>query len=251
MGKETKEAVVDFMEDALGLKNEEIGADDTSVTPAIEEPAAEVPAAETSTPQIPTTTLVTQEQISINKDIAKLDVQIEALEASIVDVSAFYDNLETELSEVEQSLEFSDKSAYMKLVSQKAKEYEVKHSKQNEINTLIAQKKELELVYERQSAITEVTAKYPDYNHEKVLNFYMNELSKSEQDKITQASKTYQDVYENTYKKYVATNPSSIHTTPTPNIPNINNVRKQAVNNGSIDNGLTSNDDKLKQALGL
>lgn len=246
MGIENKEGIVDFMEEALGLKDDAVVEDTVTETPDVELPAVETP-----TTQAPTTTLVTQEQITINKDIAKLDVQIEALEASVVDVSAFYDNLETELSETEQSLEFSDKSAYMKLVSQKAKEYETKHSKQNEINTLIEQKKELELVYERQSAITEVTTKYPDYNHEKVLSFYMNELSKSEQDKITQSSKTYQDVYENTYKKYIATNPSGIHTTPAPNIPNINNVRKQTVNNGSIDNGLTSHDDQLKQALGL
>lgn len=251
MGIENEEGVVGFMEEALGLKDDGVATKETSPTPAVEDTTIEAPVVTTPATQTPTTTLVTQEQITINKDIAKLDVQIEALEASVVDVSAFYDNLETELSETEQSLEFSDKSAYMKLVSQKAKEYEVKHSKQNEINTLIEQKKELELVYERQSAITDVTTKYPDYNHEKVLNFYMKKLSADEQDAIISASKSYADVYENTYKKYIATNQSSIHTTPAPNIPNVNSVRKQTVNNGSIDNGLTSHDEQLKQALGL
>lgn len=246
MGNEKKDEVVDFMEAALGLKDE-------AVTPAVTQTVEEVvaPETETPTPQTPSTTLVTQEQISINKELTKLDVQIEALEASVVDVNAFYENLETELSEEEQSLEFSDKSAYMKLVSKKAKEYEVTHSKQSEIAALNSQKQELERVYERQSAITEVTAKYPDYNHEKVLAFYMQELSSNEQNAIISASKSYADVYENAYKKYIITNPSNIHTKIVPNIPNINNVRKQNVNNGSIENGLTSHDEQLRQALGL
>ncbi|MDT8337576.1 MAG: hypothetical protein RQ763_00110 [Sulfurimonas sp.] len=252
MGKEHKEDVADFMEDALGLKDETIETEETptkevaSSDPSEQKEEQKVPEATPST-----ATLVTQEQIGINKEIAKIDLQIEALESTVVDATAFYDNLENELSEEEQGLEFSDKSAYMKLVSKKAKEYEEKHSKKEDVQNLKSQKKELELVYERQGAITDVTAKYPDYNHEKVLNFYMNELSKSEQDKIVQASKSYQDVYENAYKKYIVTNPSNIHTTTVPNIPNVNNVRKQTVNNSSIDNGLTSHDDQLKQALGL
>ncbi|MGB3988528.1 MAG: hypothetical protein WBK67_02425 [Minisyncoccales bacterium] len=246
MGNEKKDEVVDFMEAALGLNNE-------TVIPVVTEAVAEdvTPGAETPAPQTPSTTLVTQEQISINKELAKLDVQIETLEASVVDVNAFYENLETELSEEEQSLEFSDKSAYMKLVSKKAKEYEVTHSKQKEIAELTSQKQDLERVYERQSAITEVTAKYPDYNHEKVLAFYMQELSSNEQNAIISASKSYSDVYENAYKKYILTNPSNIHTETVPNIPNINNVRKQNVNNGSIANSLTSHDEQLRQALGL
>lgn len=243
MGKETKEDVVDFMEEALGL--DENALTKKEIENVIEEvvPTSEI--------QAPTTTLVTQEQITLNKEIAKLDVQIEALSGSTVDAEEFYDNLETHLSEEEQALEFSDKSAYMKLVSKKAKEYEAAQSKQGEINNLLEQKKELELVYERQSAIVEVTAKYPHYDHEKVLNFFMKKLSADEQDEITQASKSYADVYEHTYKKYVAANPTNIHTQKTPNIPNVSNVRKQSVNNSTIDNGFTSHDAQLKQALGL
>lgn len=246
MGKEIKEEVVDFMEEALGLSDDVVIEEET-VAGAEEETAIET----TLEPQAPTTTLVTQEQITLNKEIAKLDVQIEALSGSTVNVEEFYDNLETHLSEEEQALEFSDKSAYMKLVSKKAKEYEAAQSKQGEINKLLEQKKELELVYDRQSAIMEVTAKYPQYDHEKVLNFFMNELSRSEQDKITQASKSYADVYENTYKKYIATSPTNIHTQKAPNIPNVSNIRKQSVNNSTIDNGFTSHDAQLKQALGL
>lgn len=245
MGKQKEEVAVDFMEEALGLVDDGVAGEETS------EVASEVTPEPTLEQQAPTTTLVTQEQITLNKEIAKLDVQIEALSGSTVNVEAFYDNLETHLSEEEQALEFSDKSAYMKLVSKKAKEYEATQSKQGEINKLLEQKKELELVYERQSAIVEVTAKYPHYDHDKVLNFFLNDLSKSEQDKITQASKSYADVYENTYKKYVAQNPANIHSTPTPNIPNVNNVRKQSVNNSTIDNGFSSHDEQLKQALGL
>lgn len=245
MGKQKEEVAVDFMEEALGLVDDGVAGEETS------EVASEVTPESTLEQQAPTTTLVTQEQITLNKEIAKLDVQIEALSGSTVNVEAFYDNLETHLSEEEQALEFSDKSAYMKLVSKKAKEYEATQSKQGEINKLLEQKKELELVYERQSAIVEVTAKYPQYDHEKVLNFFLNDLSKSEQDKITQASKSYADVYENTYKKYVAQNPANIHSTPTPNIPNVNNVRKQSVNNSTLDNGFSSHDEQLKQALGL
>ncbi|MCX6076003.1 MAG: hypothetical protein NTW78_03860 [Campylobacterales bacterium] len=242
MGNETEESIIDTMQEILGLnESAEISAE------LITDENKEIPAEVVK----PTAILVTQEQLSINKDIAKIDSQIEALESQTVDASAFYDNLETELSESEQELEFSDKPAYMKLVATKANAYVTKHSKATEITSLQEEKKELELVYERQSAIMEVSSKYPDYNHEKMLSYYTNDLSKSEQDKIIQGSKSYQDVYENTYKKFLSANPTNITTQKAPNIPNVNNARKQSVNSANIDHGLTSHDEQLKKALGL
>jgi hypothetical protein len=241
MGDEKKGDVIEELEDILGLSE---NATPETIVDEEEEPAT-VEVSKT------TTTLVTPEQNTINKDIARLDIQIEELEKATVDSSAFYDNLETELSEDEQALEFSDKSAYMKVVASKAKEYESKNSKSSEIEQLKEQKEELSKVYERQSAIVEVTAKYPDYDHAKVLNFYENELSKSEQDKIITASKSYGDVFENTFKKYLTLNPTNIQKIDKPNIPSINNVRKQNVDNADIDNGLTSHNEQLQSALGL
>ena len=247
MGIETKENIVDELQEMLGLNEEgEIAADIADEKEA--DKAAETPAA-TETKQTPA--LVTQAQVDIQKDILKIDMKIEELASASVDLAAFYETLEESLNEEEQALEFSDKPAYMKMVAQKAKEYETSNSKADAIAELNAQKKELEFVSERQSAIVEVSALYPDYDHEKVLEFYNNELSKSEQDKIMAASTSYKEVYENTYKKYLTINPANIHTTPAPNIPNLNNTRRESANNKDTDDGLSSHDELLKQALGL
>lgn len=243
MGNEKKGDIIEEMENILGM------GEDEQATPAKAE-VEEVKKEETPKTAT-TTTVITPEQITINKDITKLDVQIEALEKVTVDASAFYDNLETELTEEEQALEFSDKSAYMKTVAAKAKEYETKNSKSGEIQELKEKKQELERVYERQSAIVEVSSKYPDYDHAKVLAFYNNDLSKAQQDKIVTASKSYTDVFENTYKQYLTLNPTNVESSNNPNIPNVNNVRKQNVDSKDIDNGLTTHDQQLQDALGL
>ena len=236
---------IEELEESFGLGDAPTEAPTEAPTDAPTEAPTDAPT------EAPTTIMVTQEQVIINKDIAKLDVQIEALEKQTVDISAFYDNLEDNLTEEEQRLEFSDKSAYMKLVNTKAKEYETNNTNAEALTKLQAQKQELVSVYDIQSAVLEVSKKYPDYNHEKIFNYFKNDLSKTEQDKIMEASDSYTTVYENTYKSFMNLNPANIVTTPAPNIPNINNSRKEAVNDKSISDGLSSHDEKLNKALGF
>lgn len=243
MGNEKNE-VVESMQELIGLK-EETSVDETVA------PTEEIKEEETAPATKIQTTTVTTEQNSINKEIAKIDVKIESLQDSTVDISAFYDNLENELSIEEQNLEFSDKPAYMKLVNQKAREYETKNSKKAEIQVLTDEKKELEAIYERQDAIKEVSTKYPNYDHEKMLNFFSRDLSKTEQDKIYAASSSYADVYEGTFKKYLESNPQNINSQQAPNIPNVNSVRKQEASNTQTQSGFQSENDRLKEALGL
>jgi len=247
---------IEELEESFGLGNTSTEVPIKKEEPATEVPATEkepVKAEETSKEETTalTATLVTTEQIQINKDITKLDIQIEALEKQTVDLSAFYNNLEDNLTEEEQRLEFSDKSAYMKLVNTKAKEYETNNTNAEALTKLQAQKQELVSMYDIQSAVLEVSKKYPDYNHEKIFNYFKNDLSKTEQDKIMEASDSYTTVYENTYKSFMNLNPANIVTTPAPNIPNINNSRKEAVNDKSISDGLSSHDEKLNKALGF
>jgi len=260
MGNEKNEEVVDTLEDMLGLGEEkkEETAESTPDAKQEEKKKEETPQTtpdekkeEKKEEQKTQTQVVTPEQISIQKDIAKIDVKLEELAKSTVNMDDFYANIENELSEKEQQLEFEDKSAYMKLVNEKAKEYEKKNSSSEELEALTKEKEELEAVYERQEAIVAVSAKHPNYNHEKMLEYFNEDLSKSEQAKIFENSQSYEDVYENTYKRYLEANPAKIKDVPAPNIPNVNNTRKQAPTNDDTDGNLMSEDERLKEALGL
>ena len=252
MGNEKKESAVQQLDDILGIGDE---STKNEQTPAKEENKEQTPSKE-ETPkkdETPTqnTTVVTDEQVAITKNIAKIDLQIESLESENVDTNKFYENIDEHLSEDEVALEFSDKSAYMKLINTKLKEFETKNSKTEEIERLKAEKTEQESIYERQSAITEVIAKHPTYNHEDVMKFFKNDLSASEQQKIYDASNSYADVYEKSFEKFTQSNPANISQEKAPNIPNVNNTRKQQLKTNDIEESLMGDDDKIQEALGL
>lgn len=249
MGNEKKEDAVGELENMLGLSDNKEQSQEQETKK--DDKKEETPAVEEKEENTTKTTSVTDEQITINQDIAKIDVKIEVLQNQSVDTSEFYDNLENYLSEDEQALELSDRSAYMKLINTKAKEFEDKNSNSDELKTLEEEKTELQGIYERQSAIVEVSKKYPDYNHETILTYFNNSLSKNEQQKIYDASNSYAEVYENTYKKHLESNPANIETTPAPTIPNVKNVRKETPTNTELDDGNMSEDEKLQEALGL
>lgn len=246
MGKEIKEDVVSELEEMLGL-----GDDAANAIPAdvIENaPASEADAVpETSVPDV----AMLQDQTEITKNILKIDLQIEALNAGAVDMEPFYSNIEAHLSEDEQALEFENKSAYMKLIAQRANEYEAKNSNTDAIASLQEQKKELESVYARSTAVMAVSTKYPDFNYEAVHSFFENKLNKEQQAAVYEKSTSYADVYENAYKLFIEANPSNIQSQEPPKIPNLNNVRKQNVTDKVVTEGFDSDDEKLRAALGL
>lgn len=250
---EETQSIVEDMKSSLGIE------DDTQEELEDKKPQEDKPKEEetskkeddTSKKEKETPNPIAIEQALVQKEIVKLDLQIEQLQEKSVDMDSFYSNIEEHLSEDEQALEFDNKSAYMKLINTKAKEFEEKNSNTTAINELAEKKAELEKVYERQDAILRVSKKYPDYNHEKVLNFYENKISKEEQDKIISQSSSYEDVYENTYNLFVQANPTNIKKTPAPNIPNLNNSRREQANNNDVSDGFTSADEKLREALGF
>ena len=96
-----------------------------------------------------------------------------------------------------------------------------------------------------------MSAKYPDYNHEVMVDYFQNKLSKDEQSQLLDASTSYADMFENTYKKHLESNTANIDTKNAPNIPNVNNSRKENVTPSEISEGTQSHDEQLKQALGL
>ena len=251
MGKETNEKVIDDMESILGVEKSITDESSSKETKTEDTATQTLTGDESLKDETPTTTIVTNEQLDINKEIAVIDSKIKELENVTVDTNEFFNNLEEHLSEDEQALEFSDKPAYMKLINKKATEYEASNSKADEIETLKAEKQEKQLIYERQASITQTVAKYPDYNHKKMMDFFENDLTKAQQTKIFDSSKSYTDVYEKTYEKHLELNPTTILQEPSPNIPNVNNARKDTPKNSEIETGLKSEDELLQDALGL
>lgn len=250
MGKDSKDTtLVDQIEDIVGLTesteaNGSVSQEEattTSQTPATEETTE----ADTSSAQ-----QATEQSNALTKEILKIDLEIETLTKQSVDVADFYNNLEDELNEEEQQLEFTDKPAYMKLVNEKAKAYEAKHSPAATIAELEAKKEDLIGVQERRSALQSVQAKYPSVDVDKVFDFFTNKLNKEQQDEINTAS-SYAEVYEKTFKKYLESNSVHIHQQTAPTIPDVNSVRKQELDTQHIEDGLSSEEEKLHEALGF
>lgn len=255
MGKEKAEDAVNALEDMLGMgddaakAHEETNDAGEGEGEAEENGEAEKALSETVASEF--VAAVTKDQTDVAKDIIKIDVQIEELSKQTVDVASFYDNLDTHLSEEEQALEFEDKAAYMKLVAKKAREYEESNSVAPKIKELEDKKAELQSVHERQSALVEIVRKYPTYDHAAMIDFFENKLTKEQQNEIYAASQNYFDVYENTFKLFAEGNKTNIKTQNAPSLPNVNNARRQNVSPGAVENGLTSDEERLRAALGI
>ncbi len=264
MGKQSEDEneIAENIEDVLGLnpsdttktENKEEKENPSSETKTENKEEKENPSSETKTEDKKTNNniTVTPEQIEISKAITKVDLEIEAMEKdNTVDVDKFYNTLDELLTDEEQQLEHDDKSAYMKLVSDKEKEYVKENSKDEQIKELKTKKEELSGTYQRQEAIVEVSAKYPDYNHKEVLDFFERKLNQDEKDEVFKGATSYADVYEKTYKKFIEVNPANIQSEETPNIPKVNDSRKQSVKDKDIGTGLQSEEEAFEDALGL
>lgn len=246
MGKDNEETpIADQLESIVGL-NEPAKED---VTPSQEEQ----PAVQTTTPETSASSVqqVNEQNNALTKEILKIDLEIEALSKQTVDVADFYSKLEDELSEEEQQLEFTDKSAYLKLINEKAKAYEEKHSPAATIAELQAQKEDLIGVQERRSTLMSVAAKYPNCDVDKVFDFFANKLNKEQQDEINATSNSYAEVYEKTFQKYLASNNINIQQEKAPMLPDVNNVRHQTIDPQHIEDGLSSEAERLHEALGF
>jgi chromosome segregation ATPase len=253
MGK--NEELVEDIEDVLGLNEEEQANKSENNQESKDDDEIDADKNDDKQKEItpPKTNIITltAEQVEINKELTKLESKLEELESHNVDTNEFYDNLEKQLSEEEQQLEFSDKKAYLKIVREKEKEWIAAHSKDKEIEDIKKQKEELEKVYERQEAINQVTSKYPDFNYEEAMSFYQKKLTMEEQEEVLKSSNNYADVYENTYKKMIEKNPKNIKSQTPPDIPNVNNARKENVKSETIKDGFKDDDEILREALGL
>lgn len=254
MGKDQGNAtIVDQLEDMVGLKEDEGSETAGSEQEEQSEQTPPTTTATTTTTEAETSSVQqsAEQNSALTKEILKIDLEIEALQSKTVDVGDFYSKIEEELSEEEQQLEFSDKPAYLKLINEKAKAYEEKHSPTATIAELESKKAELIGVQERRSALMSVASKYPTIDVDKVFEFFTNKLNKEQQDEIHASSSSYADVYEKTFQKYLESNNINISQQNPPSIPDVNDVRKQILDTAHIDDAMSSEEEKLHEALGI
>lgn len=198
------------------------------------------------------TVTLTQEQVEINKEITKIDTELEKLEKdNTVDTNDFYDNLDDHLSEDEKQLEFDDKGAYLKLVDQKKEEYIKTHSNDEKISQLKEQREEYSKSFKIQEGIVAVTAKHPDFDFEKATEYFTRKLNEEQREEIFANASSYEDVYESVHQLMTGNKSKDVDSQPAPNIPNVNNTRKTTVTKDTIDDGLKTEEEELKEALGL
>lgn len=266
MGK-NEENIVETLEDVLGLEENKASENDTNEEETKTEEQKKddnFPGEKEETkkeeekqeekkeePKASNTVTLTTEQVKINNEITKLDTQIEDLEKRVVDVNDFYDDLDNILTDEEQQLEHEDKVAYFKLLDTKKQEYIDSNSKEEEVTKLKEEKQDLQKIYDRQAGIVTVTAKYPDFDYEKVMNHFERKLNAEEKEEVYKDASTYADVYENTYKLMNKETKPKVAEQKAPNIPDVNNIRKEDVNNDSLKSGLTTEEEELRDALGF
>lgn len=253
MGKDQgNNEIVDQIEEMMGLNTS--SEEGTTSTEEENQTEQTPPATTANTTEAETSTTAqysVDQNNAITKEILKIDLEIESLSQQTVDVGDFYSKIEEELSEEEQQLEFSDKPAYLKLINEKAKAYEEKHSPTATIAELESKKAELIGVQERRSALMSVSSKYPTIDVDKVFEFFTNKLNKEQQDEIHASSSSYADVYEKTFQKYLESNNINISQQNPPSIPDVNDVRRQTLDTAHIDDAMSSEEEKLHEALGI
>lgn len=256
MGDVTHNEVKEQLEDVLGLgetkTEEEISPEKKDEESKTESQSKDEDKKEQKKESVSKNITLTPDQVEIHSEITKLDVEIDKLsQGSDVDMDKFYDSLEDILTEDEQKLEIDDRPAYLKLVSKKEKEYIKENSNDSKLAELKDKKAELEDMNLKQEGILEVTREFPDYDHEKMIDFFNNELNKKEQNEMIDSATNFGDVFKNTYKKYIERNPKEIKKDEPNPIPNVSNARKQSVSTSEIDDGLKSEDEQMRDALGL
>jgi hypothetical protein len=206
----------------------------------------------TETKDTNNTVTLTTEQVKINSEMAKVDKEIEDLEKdNSVDTDKFYDTLNEILTDEEQQLEHDNKSDYLKLIEKKKQEYIDSNSKDTQIATKKEEKENLQNIYDRQAGMVIVTAKYPDFDFKKTMDYFENKLNKEQQKKVFDGAKSYADVYENTYKIMAGDKEPVIKSKEVPQIPDVNNTRKEPVSNEVVKDGYKNYDEELQAALGL
>ena len=195
---------------------------------------------------------VTPVQQDIIKELAKIDIELEALEKVTIDEDEFYEKLDELLTDEEKYMQENEPKEYLKLIDSKKKEYLKNNSNDDKRNILLEQKKELELKNAIEVGVVEVTAIYKDYKHLDMQSFFNNKLTKEEQKEILNSSKTTTDVFKKTYEQYLSKNGKSleIKNNPLPNTPDLSKVTKQSIKPTQI-SAIDSEEEKYKKGLGI
>lgn len=195
---------------------------------------------------------VTPVQQDIIKELAKIDIELEALEKVTIDEDEFYEKLDELLTDEEKYMQENEPKEYLKLIDSKKKEYLKNNSNEDKKNILLEQKKDLELKNAIEVGVVEVTAIYKDYKHLDMQSFFNNKLTKEEQKEILNSSKTTTDVFKKTYEQYLSKNGKSleIKNNPLPNTPDLSKVTKQSIKPTQI-SAIDSEEEKYKKGLGV
>ena len=196
--------------------------------------------------------IVTPVQQDIIKELAKIDIELEALEKVTIDEDEFYEKLDELLTDEEKYMQENEPKEYLKLIDSKKKEYLKNNSNDDKKNILLEQKRDLELKNAIEVGVTEVTAIYKDYKHLDMQSFFNNKLTKEEQKEILNSSKTTTDVFKRTYEQYLSKNGKSleIKNNPLPNTPDLSTVTKQSIKPTQI-SAIDSEEEKYKKGLGV
>ena len=195
---------------------------------------------------------VTPVQQDIIKELAKIDIELEALEKITINEDEFYEKLDELLTDEEKYMQENEPKEYLKLIDSKKKEYLKNNSNEDKKNILLEQKKDLELKNAIEVGVVEVTAIYKDYKHSDMQSFFNNKLTKEEQKEILNSSKTTTDVFKKTYEQYLSKNGKSleIKNNPLPNTPDLSKVTKQSIKPTQI-SAIDSEEEKYKKGLGV
>jgi len=163
------------------------------------------------------------------KQLAAIETKIESSSKKI-DTKEFYKNLKEILPKdiLELRFEEDDTEYYIEVEKAKEKWLEEQTAPSKELeNKLNEAKQDLAVA----KAIDSVLKKYPDYNHVKMANFFNEELSKTQQRKLSKGSieENLDEHLEKVYKLYKKKHPTKVVDVKAPKKPNLSNKPKQTI----------------------
>lgn len=196
--------------------------------------------------------VVNSTQQEIIKELAKIDLELDTLGKQTVSTDEFYDKLDDILTDEEKYLQEENPKEYLKLIDTKKQEFIQSNSNQAKIDSLIEQKKELQLKNAIEIGVREVTGIYKDYNHLEMQTFWNKKLSKDEQDEMLKDAKSTTELFRRTHEKYLEKSGKKvdIKTTTIPKTPDLTKVVKQSIKTNQITE-IDSEEEKYKRALGV
>ncbi len=170
--------------------------------------------------------------LTIVQEVAKLEAKIENIKSSTLNENDFYKNLNNYLTDDEKQLRFEDdQTKYIQAVNVAKEKWQKENSVDTANDEAMLEKAKGALVIAQAIDTILKDANYKDFNFVKLQDFYHNKLTKEEQSKLDKGSskENLSEYFKKIHDEYKKRNPKKVKNVEAPNIPDVSNASRTAV----------------------